>query len=74
MAYLKKRLINNITYLYEIQGYRDKKNGKVKHKERCLGRLDDDGTLITNKKNLPAQVEKVRKIITKFNLRDAPKN
>ena len=73
MAYLKKRIRNNITYLYEIQGYRDKKTGKVRHKERCLGRLDKDGVLITKKRKLPAQVEKVRKIITKFNLRPAKK-
>ncbi len=72
MTYLKKRLRNNITYLYEIQGYRDK-NGKVKHKEKCLGRLDDDGTLITKKRKLPSQIKKVRKIITKFNLRPVHK-
>ena len=73
MAYLKKRIRNNITYLYEIQGYRDKNTGKVKHYERCLGRLDEDGVLITKKRKLPAQVEKVRKIITKFNLKPAKK-
>ena len=76
MSYLKKRTRNNITYLYEIQGYRDKKTGKVKHHERCLGKLDEDETLITlitKKRKLPAQVEKVRKIITKFNLKPAKK-
>lgn len=67
MSYLKKRFRNNITYLYEIQGYRDK-DGKVKHKERCLGKLDSDGVLITKKRKLPAKIEKVRKIITKFRL------
>ena len=67
LSYLRKRVINNTTYVYEIQGYRDK-NGKVKHKERCLGKLDSDGVLITTKKNIPVQIEKVRKITTKFNL------
>jgi len=69
LPYLKERLRNNTKYLYEIQGYRDKKNGKVKHKERCLGRVDEDGFLITKKRKLPVQVVKVRKVITKFELR-----
>ena len=47
-------MINNTTYVYEIQGYRDK-NGKVKHKERCLGKLDSDGALITTKRNILIQ-------------------
>jgi len=69
MTYYKERVRNNTKYLYEIQGYRDKKTGKVKHKERCLGKIDEDGALITRKRKLPAQVVKVRKIITKFKLR-----
>ena len=69
MTYYKERIRNNTKYLYEIQGYRDKKTGKVKHKERCLGKIDEDGALITRKRKLPAEVVKVRKIITKFKLR-----
>ena len=35
------------------------------HKERCLEKLDSDGALITTKRNIPIQIEKVRKITTK---------
>ena len=74
MSYLAKRARNNITYLYEIQGYRNRNTGKVKHKEKCLGKLDSDGTLITCKRKIPAKILMTRKIITKFNLQELKEN
>ena len=65
MTFYRERVSNNTTYLYEIHSYRDKKTGKVKHKERCLGKIDEDGTLITKKRKLPDEVVKNRKVIVK---------
>ncbi|MBQ9419036.1 MAG: hypothetical protein IJU31_01530 [Synergistaceae bacterium] len=71
MTYLKKRRRNNNIYLYEIQGYRDK-DGKVKHKERCVGKIDDDGVLITAKRKIPVKITRVRRITTKLIFREEP--
>ena len=64
------REINNAKYVIEIvKSYRNKE-GKPRNKQRSLGRLDEDGVLITNKRKLPAQIKKVRRITTKFIFED----
>ena len=65
MSFITKRIINNTTYVYENTSYRDK-NGKPRNKQRCLGKLDDDGVLISNKKKLPVQIKEVKTIKKKF--------
>lgn len=70
MATIIQRKINNAIYVYEVKSYRDK-DGKPRNKQRCLGRLDDDGTLISKKRKLPAKITQVRRITTKLILKDA---
>ena len=69
MPSIIKRKINNATYLIENTSYRDK-NGRPRTKQKCLGRLDDDGVLISSKSKLPAQIKKVRTVKTKYILQD----
>lgn len=65
MSTIIKRKINNTTYVYEQISYRDK-NGNPRNKQRCLGKLDDDGVLISSGKKLPAEIKEVKKITKKF--------
>lgn len=65
MSTIIKRTINNATYVIEVTSYRDK-DGKPRNKQRCLGRLDDDGTLITTKRKLPAEIHEVKTVTQKF--------
>ena len=66
-----KRKINNAIYVYEIiKSYRDKKTGKPRNKQRCLGRLDEDGALITKRRKLPAKITMIRKTTTKLLFED----
>ena len=69
MSTIIKRKINNTTYVYEQTSYRDE-NGKPRNKQKCLGRLDDDGTLITSKRKLPAQITEVKTVTKKFILKE----
>ncbi len=69
MSTIIQRKINNAIYAIESTSYRDK-NGRPRTKQRSLGRIDDDGVLISSKRKLPAQIEKVRTITTKFIIRD----
>ena len=71
MSIIIKRKINNAIYLIEVTSYRDE-NGKSRNKQRSLGRLDDDGVLISSKRRLPAQIKEVKKITKKFIMTDAP--
>ena len=70
MAYIIHRKIRDAIYVYEVTSYRDK-DGRPRNKQRCLGKLDKDGILITKKRKLPQQITVSRKIETKFNLIDA---
>ena len=65
MPSIIERKINNATYVIEITSYRDK-NGKPRNKQKCLGRLDADGTLISKKRKMPMQITKVKQTTTKF--------
>ena len=71
MSFITKRVINGITYIYEITSYRDK-NGKPRNKQKCLGKIDKDGAFIPNKKRfpdkkqLPAEIKEVKTISKKF--------
>ena len=51
MSFIKKRIINGTTYVYEITSYRNE-NGKVKTKDKILGKLDESGNLIPSKRRL----------------------
>ena len=67
MSHIIKRIINNTTYVYEESSYRDR-NGKPRTKQRCLGKLNENGELISKKKlcELPSEILQVQKIITKY--------
>ncbi len=69
MTAIIKRKINNTIYVYEQKSYRDK-NGRPRNKQRCLGKLDDDGVLITSKRRLPAQIKEVKTVTKKFIIRE----
>ena len=69
MTTIIKRKINNTTYVYEQTSYRDK-NGNPRNKQICLGKLDDDGILISSKRRLPAQIKEVKTVTKKYILRE----
>ena len=69
MSSIIERKINNATYIVESISFRDKK-GRPRSKQKCLGRLDDDGVLISSKRKLPAQIKKVRTVKTKYIIED----
>ena len=51
MAYIIRKKINNAIYVIERTSYRE--NGKVKTKDKMLGKLDENGNFIPSKKNSP---------------------
>ena len=55
MSFIKKRLVNNTVYVYEITSYREKTTGQVKKKWKILGKLDADGNVIPSKKRASAE-------------------
>ena len=59
------RKIKNATYAYEVTSYRDE-NGSPRNKQKCLGRVEEDGTIITKKRKLPAKIFKVKRTTTKI--------
>ena len=65
MATIITRTINNTTYVYEQTSYRNK-DGKPRTKQRCLGKLDADGVLISSKRKLPAHIKEVKTVTRKF--------
>ncbi|MBQ3447025.1 MAG: hypothetical protein IJG37_05215 [Synergistaceae bacterium] len=65
MSTIIKRKINNAIYVYEVTSYRNKE-GKPRNKQRCLGRLDDDGVLISSKRKLPAKIKEVKRVSKRF--------
>ncbi|MBQ7069334.1 MAG: hypothetical protein IJM82_09230 [Synergistaceae bacterium] len=69
MSFIIKRKINNATYIFEVTSYRDE-NGNPRNKRKCLGKLDNDGVLISSKKNLPAEINEVKTITKKFVIKD----
>ena len=60
MSIVRKN-INNATYIYEVKSFRDKNTKKIKTKWTYLGKLDEDGSIITSKRKLPAHLVKVTK-------------
>mgnify|MGYP007101907408 CR=1 FL=1 len=68
MSTIIQRKINNTTYVYEVKSYRDEQ-GRPRNKQKCLGKLDDDGVLISSKRKLPSKIKEVRTITTKFILK-----
>ena len=65
MSTIIKRKIGNATYVIESTSYRDEQ-GKPRTKQRCLGRLDSDGVLISSKTKLPSVIKEVKKVTKKF--------
>ncbi len=60
MSFLKTSKKKSGTYVYEVEGYRDK-DGNVKHRYiRAVGKLDKDGNLIPNMKVKDVDVETVK--------------
>ena len=60
MSFLKTSRKKNATYVYEVEGYRDKE-GKVKHRYiRAVGKLDERGNLIPRMRAEDLKVENVR--------------
>ena len=64
------REINGATYAYEIKEYYRNKDGKPRNRQDYLGKVDEDGVLITKKRKLPAQIKMIRKTTTKFIFED----
>lgn len=69
MTTIIKHKINNTIYIYEQTSYRDK-NGRPRSKQRCLGKLDDDGILISSKSRLPSQIKEVKTVTKKYILKE----
>ena len=65
MSIIIKRQIGNSTYAIESTSYRDEL-GRPRTKQRCLGRIDSDGVLISSKTKLPSVIKEVRKVTRKF--------
>ncbi len=70
MPFIIKRKIRNTTYVYEVTSYRDKRTGKPKNHQRCLGKLDADGVLISSKRRLPAEIKEIKIVKRKFIVKD----
>ena len=67
MSFIKKRLVNNIVYVYEITSYREKTTGKVKKKWKILGKLDADGNVIPSKKRASAEAVSIESSLNSQN-------
>ena len=65
MSYIVKRKVKDSIYVYEATSYRNKE-GKPRNKQRYLGKLDDDGVLITKKRKLPAQIKEYKTVTRRF--------
>lgn len=65
MSSIIHREINNATYVILSTSYRDK-NGKPRTRQKCLGKLDSDGVLISSKRKLPAQITEVKRVSKRF--------
>ena len=65
MSYIIRRQVKKAIYIYEGRSYRNKK-GRPRNKQRYLGRLDDDGVLITRKRKLPAQIKEYKRVTKHF--------
>ena len=70
MSYIIQRRVKKAIYVYEGKSYRNKQ-GKPRNKQRYLGKLDDDGILITRKRKLPAQIKEYKRV-TKHIIIDTP--
>ena len=73
MSCIIQRKVKNAIYVYEAVSYRNK-DGKPRSRQRYLGKLDDDGVLITSKRKLPAQICEVKTTTKRFILRDTKKS
>ena len=69
MSYIIQRKVKNAIYVYEGRSYRNRQ-GKPRNKQRYLGRLDEDGTLITRKRKLPAKIKEVKTVSRRFILEE----
>ena len=65
MSYIIQRRVKKAIYVYEGRSYRNKQ-GKPRSRQRYLGRLGDDGVLITRKRRLPAKIREVKTVTKRF--------
>ena len=70
MSFIITRKVKNTTYVYEVTSYRNKE-GKPRNRQKCLGKLDNDGILISSKKRHPLQIEEVKIVTRKIILKPA---
>ena len=70
MSFIIHRKTKNATYIYIVTSYRNKQ-GKPRNHQKCLGKLNNDGVLISTKKRLPSQIKEVVTITKKFILEPA---
>ena len=61
MTFIIQRKVKNAIYVYEGRSYRNKQ-GKPRNKQRYLGKLDEDGILITRKRKLPARIKEYKRV------------
>ena len=69
MSYIIRRKVKSTTYIIEVTSYRNK-DGKPRNKQRCLGKLDEDGVLISSKRKLPAEIKEVKRIVKRFIIKE----
>ncbi|MBQ6776188.1 MAG: hypothetical protein IJP53_06970 [Synergistaceae bacterium] len=69
MSCIIRRKVKNTTYVIESTSYRDK-DGKPRTKQRCLGKLDSDGVLISTRRKLPLEILEVKTITKRILLRE----
>ena len=69
MSYIIRRKVRKAIYVYECTSYRNKE-GKPRSKQKYLGKLDNDGILITSKRKIPVQITEVKTITKRFILNE----
>ena len=70
MSFIITRKKNNTIYVYKVTSYRNEE-GKPRNRQKCLGKLDNDGILISSKKRHPLQIEEVKIVTRKIILKPA---
>ena len=72
MSYIVTRKVKKSVYVYEAKSFRNKE-GKPRNKQRYLGKLDEDGVLITKKRKLPAKIKEVKTVTKRIIIETAQK-
>ena len=72
MFIIKKKVKNSI-YLYLGESYRNE-NGQPRNRRIYLGKIDEDGILITSKRKLPINIKEIKTITKKFIFENSSKH